>query len=269
MCSRQRRTVTTRRVGQRFRSCAVSSQRLGASPEKRPHGSKLAWDRAVTIQRVHIVFQTSSSAPRDSPRGLEGKDWKRVVEIADNRHRRHVLGLDRKTATKLLVLVTQPAACAKCAFMTSRNGWSRSPAALTRTCGFRPGTMAAVERDARTPAYEGVVIDGRGSGSDRRVDGVHVVRSFRSAEVICTTETPRRDRSRSCSGRGSNDRKYALRLAYVAYGNRASNTPVTIQTAEGERKAHDRPATGLLRLMAFSFRWGPSHSTNMRPSDQQ
>ena len=94
-----------RAAGQQTNAWAPSPERPG------PHWVELAWDRAVTLNVVHIAFQTVSSAPRDfAVEVWEGKDWKRVVEIADNRHRRHVLGLDRKTATKLRVLVTQPAA---------------------------------------------------------------------------------------------------------------------------------------------------------------
>lgn len=74
-----------------------------------PHWVELAWDAPVAFNVVHVVFQTAGIAPRSFKveAWLDGA-WKPLAEVADNHHRRHVLGLDRMTTAKLRVVVGEP-----------------------------------------------------------------------------------------------------------------------------------------------------------------
>lgn len=74
-----------------------------------PHWVELAWETPVAFNVVHVVFQTASLAPRRfQVEAWRDGAWKPLAEVDDNRHRRHALGLDRVTTTKLRVVVGEP-----------------------------------------------------------------------------------------------------------------------------------------------------------------
>jgi len=74
-----------------------------------PHWIELAWPQPQTFNVVHLVFQTVRLAPkRFSLAAWQAGAWKPLVEVTDNRHRRHVLGLDRVTASRLRVVLDEP-----------------------------------------------------------------------------------------------------------------------------------------------------------------
>jgi hypothetical protein len=59
---------------------------------------------------VHINFQTWKLAPCDfSVEVWQGDRWQQVAEVTENRHRRHVLGLDRTVTSRLRVFEWEPA----------------------------------------------------------------------------------------------------------------------------------------------------------------
>jgi hypothetical protein len=75
-----------------------------------PHWIELAWEQPVSFNVIHVSFQTRDLAPNEfSVEVWQDGAWQRVVEIAENRHRRHVLGVDRITASKLRVVEHEPA----------------------------------------------------------------------------------------------------------------------------------------------------------------
>jgi hypothetical protein len=58
---------------------------------------------------VHVIFQTAALAPkRFLLEAWQDGAWKRLAEVTDNRHRRHVLGLDRLRAAKLRIVLGEP-----------------------------------------------------------------------------------------------------------------------------------------------------------------
>ena len=74
-----------------------------------PHWIELAWDAPVTFNVVHVGFQKVDLAPESFCVEAWQDGWRTVAEVSENRHRRHVLGLDRVTTTRLRVVESDPA----------------------------------------------------------------------------------------------------------------------------------------------------------------
>ena len=73
-----------------------------------PHWVELAWDAPVEFNMVHVSFQTADQAPSKFTVEAWGDgSWKQIAQVSDNRHRRHVLGLDRVAASKLRVVIAE------------------------------------------------------------------------------------------------------------------------------------------------------------------
>jgi hypothetical protein len=74
-----------------------------------PHWIELAWPAPIELNVVHVIFQTADLAPRRfAVEAWQEGIWRRVAEVPDNRHRRHVLGLDAIATAKLRVVLDQP-----------------------------------------------------------------------------------------------------------------------------------------------------------------
>lgn len=74
-----------------------------------PHWVELSWPGERSFNMVHVTFQTATLAPkRFAVEAWQQGAWKPVAEVTDNRHRRHVLGLERLSASKLRVVVGEP-----------------------------------------------------------------------------------------------------------------------------------------------------------------
>ena len=74
------------------------------------HWIELAWDLPVTFNVVHVSFQKADLAP-DSFRVEHWQDgaWRVLAQVDNNRHRRHVLGLDRVRTSRLRIVESEPA----------------------------------------------------------------------------------------------------------------------------------------------------------------
>jgi hypothetical protein len=74
-----------------------------------PHWVELRWEKPVTFDVVHVVFQTAKLAPASfRVEAWRGGRFETVAEVTDNRHRRHVLGLDKLSTTRLRVVMAEP-----------------------------------------------------------------------------------------------------------------------------------------------------------------
>ena len=75
-----------------------------------PHWLCLTWDKPVPLNTVHVTFQTTPLAPAQfSVEVWRDNGWQQIAEVTDNRHRRHVLGLDDQTTDRLRVVLPHPA----------------------------------------------------------------------------------------------------------------------------------------------------------------
>jgi hypothetical protein len=78
------------------------------------HWIALTWEQPVTFNMVHVSFQTAELAPKDfSVEVWQDGGWRTVAEVTENRHRRHVLGLDRVSTARLRVVESEPAGIAE------------------------------------------------------------------------------------------------------------------------------------------------------------
>ncbi|MBT3379946.1 MAG: FAD-dependent oxidoreductase [Lentisphaerae bacterium] len=201
-----------------------------------PHWLCLTWDEPETLNTIHVTFQTTPLAPTQFSVEIWREDcWERVAEIADNRHRRHVLGLDELTTDRLRVVL--PHASGICEVRVYRE----SPEAVA-TVRRAHDTMCLPDHGPWLPWPEAERVG--------RLPGI-VVESEETHRVghwVCSTWSGQflgqdgylHDGN---SGKGHKSLRfdlpvagtgqYELRLAYAACDNRATNTPVHIRTVDG------------------------------------
>jgi len=224
-----------------------------------PHWLELNWATPATFNVVHVIFQTAALAPkRFQVEAWRDGAWKPLAEIIDNRHRRHVLGLDRITTTKLRIIVSEPrgicevrvydepervVAIARRAHenmrLPDRGPWlpwdqGKPPEQWSTT--KKPPTTRGLPTEAARKKFGGIILDTTGAlitgdwtasthsapfiGDNYLTDG----NSGKGAKTIVFRP------NLSEAGR------YEVRLAYTALGNRATNVPVVIRTSRGDKK---------------------------------
>ena len=80
-----------------------------AAEEKPPHWIELSWDQPVSFNMVHIYFQTVQLSPENFHLEVwQDGLWRKVAEVTENKHRRHVLGLETTTTSKIRIAVMEP-----------------------------------------------------------------------------------------------------------------------------------------------------------------
>ena len=98
-----------RAVGERMKE---TTNAWGPDPaEPGPHWVQLQWPEPVTFNMVHVTLQTVDTVPRRFAieAQCEGQ-WRPLVEVDENRHRRHVFGLTESvTADAIRFLEDEPA----------------------------------------------------------------------------------------------------------------------------------------------------------------
>jgi len=212
-----------------------------------PPWVELAWDRAHTFKVVHVTFLTKHHAPeRFAVEAREAGAWKRLAEVATGRFRRHVLGLDRVTASRLRVVLLdrQRAAPGVCEIRVYDE-----PERIVEIARRAAETMQLPDDPPDLPWDDSVLWV---TGVDpRKLAGV----VLDDTQAQTTGRWVRSDYSQPFVGEGyahdgNADKgnksirfaleapaagKYEVRLAYLAFGNRATNTPVAVRTAGGSR----------------------------------
>ena len=205
------------------------------APDDKAPWLELAWEEPQALDIVHVTFLTKRHAPpRFELAAWQEGEWKSLAEVDVGRFRRHVVGLDRVTTSKLRVVLL--------------GGTGRMGINEIRVYDEPQEAVEAARRIARTlrlpdeppglpfgPAAPGRKLPGivvehtqatlRGAWSHSTYtqpyvgDGyIHDGNAAKGARTVTFTATVPR------AGR------YELRIAYTAYQNRASNVPVTIAT---------------------------------------
>jgi hypothetical protein len=73
-----------------------------------PQWIELTWPGPQCFNMVHVVFLTKRHAPsRFAVQAWLHDQWKTLAEVSKNRHRRHVLGVPKTTASRLRLLVLE------------------------------------------------------------------------------------------------------------------------------------------------------------------
>lgn len=80
----------------------------GPDPQDPQPWLELAWNQPRAFNVVHVTFLSAACAPaRFALQAWQGEGWKTLFEVRDNRHRRHVLGLERTTSARLRVVLLE------------------------------------------------------------------------------------------------------------------------------------------------------------------
>ncbi len=224
-----------------------------------PHWIELAWERPVAFNVVHVVFQTALRAPREFrlETWREGT-WQRVAQVAENRHRRHVLGLEETTASRLRVVLREPAGICEVRVY-------HEPEHIVESARRAHRTMRLPDKGPWLPwgpskpvrDFPGIVLDA--------ADAVHVgawrhstyAEPFIGDGYYHDGNTGKGHKAIRFAPGVPKSGTYEIRLAYVAHENRATNTPITIRFAGGRESVRinqrNKPPIDALFLSLGTF----------------
>ena len=212
-----------------------------------PHWVQLAWDMPAEFNVVHVSFQTVALSPkRFTVEAHVDGAWKQVAEVADNRHRRHVLGLDRISASKLRIVLAEargvceirvydePKRLVDIALRAHRNmrladqgPWLPWP---TVQRGRKPAP--ATRRKLKLP---GIVLDASAAQKVGHWTASTWGQPYVGDGYLHDGNTGKGDKSIRFALGTAKPGPYEVRLAYVPHTNRASNTLVTVHHAGGTK----------------------------------
>jgi hypothetical protein len=212
-----------------------------------PHWIQLRWDEPVTFNAVHVTFQTAPLAPkRFAVEMWADGTWRTIATVEQNRHRRHVLGLERISTTTLRVIVSGPAGICELRVYDEPEQFVAIARRAHRNMRLPDkGPWLPWNVDRPTQAFEGIVLD----ASEARQIGqwIHSTWSepFVGDGYLHDGNTAKGKKAIRFELPPGKQGKYEIRLAYVAHTNRATNTPVSIHAANGETRLRinqqDRP----------------------------
>ena len=206
-----------------------------------PHGIELNWPEPIAMNVVHVTFQTADLAPRwFTVEAKRDGAWTTIAEVSDNRHRRHVLGLDRVTTSAIRVVLDVPAAVCEIRVYDE-------PERVVEIARRAHRNMRLADEgpflpwgddDDRPPGVhprklDGIVID------DSELQPIGVWSSSTWAErfigqgYLTDGNEAKGQKSLVCRPRLPASGRYEIRLAYSAFGNRAGNVPVTVRGRSG------------------------------------
>jgi hypothetical protein len=207
-----------------------------------PHWVQLTWPTPVTFNVIHISFQTADMAPGRFTVEAKGENkFTPLVEIDRNRHRRHVLGIDPVTTTALRVVLEEPAAICeirvyeepKRVVETARRAHRNMR--LPDHGPFLPwGDEPARDRSVDRRELPGLVIDDAKLQTIGRWESSTWSHHFLGQGYLTDGNSAKGQKSLRCRPLLPESGRYEIRLAYSAFDNRASNTPITVHTASGE-----------------------------------
>jgi hypothetical protein len=215
-----------------------------------PHWVELAWNAPVAFNVVHVVFQTAALAPkRFRVEAWNDGAWKPLAEVTDNRHRRHSLGLDRVTTTKLRVVLTEPrgicevrvydepdrvVAIARRAHANMRQP-DRGPW-LPWDQGKPPEQWSTPKPSTLHKKYGGIILDAADAVITGEWGGSTHSTPFIGDDYLTDGNSGKGEKTILFQPNIPKAGAYEVRLAYTALNNRATNVPVTIRTSRGEKK---------------------------------
>ena len=204
-----------------------------------PHWLELSWRQPQTFNVVHVVFQTAALAPkRFALQAWQGGAWKPIAEVTENRHRRHVLGLARASSSKLRVVLDEPRGICEVRVY-------EEPDRVVEIARRAHRNMRLPDRGPRLPWPDPFSLEEtakRLGGTWFDASGAELtgqwVRSTYSAPYVGDGYLHDGDADKGTKSvcfrpNLAKAGTYEVRLAYAAFENRATNTPVTIRTSRG------------------------------------
>lgn len=227
-----------------------------------PHWVELAWPQPQTFNAVHVVFQTAAMAPKHfAVEAWQEGRWQQVAAVTENRHRRHVLGLDRLTTPRLRVVLDEPRSICEIRVYEEPERIVEIARRAEQNMRLpdigpwlpwdqgKPPQPATTEVSAAAPAkapsgisvkeaarkFGGTVID----ASQAQQTGVWVRSTYSTPFIgdgyLADGNADKGAKSILFKPNLAKAGTYEVRLAYTALKNRATNVPVTITTSRGSK----------------------------------
>lgn len=231
-----------------------------------PHWIQLAWEEPISWNVVHVVFQTVRRVPRQFAIEAWRQDaWQPLLSVGENRHRRHVLGLDRVRASKLRVVLDEPVPI--CEIRVYDEPERVVEIARRAHHNMRlpdVGPWLPFSPNDLLTKLPGIVLDS--SAAHQTGPWSHSTWSdeFLGEGYLHDGDTEKGAKSLQFTAEIPRAGSYEVRIAYVAFDNRATNTPVTIHTSRGPKTVEINqrkkpPIDNLfLSLGVFHFDAGPT-----------
>ena len=230
-----------RAVGERMKE---TTNAWGPDPKyAAPHWVQLTWPAPVTFNVIHVSFQTVDTAPgRFAVEAHTDGDFRPIAEIEQNHHRRHVLGFDSVTTSAICVALDEPAAICEIRVYeepprvveTARRAHRNMR--LPDRGPFLPwGDKPDRDRSIDPKKLSGVVVDDTECQTIGSWETSTWSDRFLGQGYLTDGNVAKGKKSLRCRPRLPKSGLYEIRLAYSAYHNRASNTPITVQTSSRER----------------------------------
>jgi hypothetical protein len=208
---------------------------------------QLTWPRPVTLNMIHISFQTVEASPSyfSIEAKTEGK-WRRIAEIDGNRHRRHVLGLTKRVTTdSIRFLEEEPAPVCEIRVY-------EEPQRLVEIAQRAHANMRTPDKgpwlpwgddDRSTPGLDpkklpGLVFD---DPTSRRFGGwVHSTWSdhYVGEGYLHDGNEDKGSKTLCFRPEVTKPGRFEIRLGYVAYSNRASRVAVTVRVGDESKIFH-------------------------------
>jgi FAD-dependent oxidoreductase family protein len=206
-----------------------------------PHWLQLKWPKPVTFNMIHVAFQTVDTVPRRF--AIEARcegEWRQLVEINGNRHRRHLLGLPQSvTADAIRFSEDEPAAVCEIRVY-------QEPQRLVETAQRAHANMRAPDEGPWLPwgdddqavagldpkKLEGLVFD---DTTAQRFGGwAHSTWSdhFVGEGYLHDGDEGKGLKTLRFRAKVSEPGRYEVRFGYIAYSNRASRVQVTVRIGQ-------------------------------------
>jgi hypothetical protein len=214
-----------------------------------PHWLELSWSKQVQFNVIHIAFQTQPSAPKEfSIQIFSDGQWKDIFQIGDNRHRRLVLAVGEQTATKLRFVENQAAAVCEiriynepkpvteqiCRAFENMRKPDVGPFFSWNSDDENYSTFFPLPREAELGLFFfAAEAETNGDWIESTWNNIYFGNGYlhdgnESKGLKSLTFRVGRKMSEAIP------KRYEVRFAYSATGNRASNVPVFIRHADGE-----------------------------------
>ena len=238
-----------------------------------PHWLQLKWPEPVTFSVIHVTFQTVDTVPhRFAVEARCEGEWRPLIEIERNRHRRHVFGLTESvTADAIRFSEDEPAAVCEIRIY-------QEPQRLVEIAQRAHANMRAPDEGPWLPwgdddqampgldpkKLEGLVVDDTAA---QRLGGW--AQSTWSDHFVGQGYLHDGDEGKGLKtlqfrAKVSEAGRYEVRLGYVAYGNRASRVGVTVRIGERSETVYvnqrEKPPIEDLLLPLGTF--------DLKPGDQ-
>ncbi len=206
-----------------------------------PHWLQLQWPEPATFNMVHVAFQTVDTVPRRF--AIEARcegEWRSLVEIDGNRHRRHVLGLPQSVTTDA-IRFSEDEPAAVCEIRVYQE-----PQRLVEIAQRAHANMRAPDEGPWLPwgdddqagagldpkKLEGLVFD---DTTAQRFGGwLHSTWSdhFVGEGYLHDGDEGKGLKTLRFRAKVSESGRYEIRFGYIAYGNRASRVEVTVRIGQ-------------------------------------